>query len=411
MMLSNALPRAAAEVTELDWETVQTWFQQAFFSGGEIPNTQREAEKLSPIAAAHRLLTGSMSLIPFSLYQRRDGGRYPYEDADINFLLRVRANQRMSPALCRKVLMSQAFWHGTGYGWMVRAPNGVITEIVPLPSDQVTIRRDNYTGNSWYDCVLETGESRTFAPSELIIVFFDTYDGLHGRGLLSLARETIGADGAAQRFARKFYQNGACTSGIVEVEADLGKPGRDHIKGEFGRYASGGDDAFKVAVLDRGMKFTPMGLNQSDAQFIESRNFSVAEVARFTGVPEFMLQAGKQAYSSNEQQQLSFLINTVASHVTLWEQEWGYKLLGRQLMKDKSVYLRGNVDAMLRGDFKTRAEGYEKMISYAVYTPDDCRAKEEMNPYPNGQGARPLATKNLASLDQVLAGTAAEGGK
>lgn len=396
-------PQNKVEVKELDWERVQTWFQQAFFSGEDIPSNQRTAEQESPIAAAHRILTNSMSVMPMALFQRRDDGRYPVALPELDYLLKVRPNARMGPALCRKILMSQAFWHGEGYLGIFRDHYGHISDLIPLPTEGRTIRKDRDTGQLWYDFTVD-GLTCTFAPSDLIIVFFDTYDGLYGKGILALAKSTIAADAGAQRYARKFYQNGARMSGIVSVDTDLGKEGRERVKESFQQYAS--ESMFKVAVLDRNMTYTPIGLNQQQAQFIESRNFSVEEVSRFTGIPQYMLQSGKQAYSSNEQQQLDFVISTLQPYVTQWEEEFQYKLLTLKQLTD-GLYLRMNVAARLRGDNESRSRFYEKMIFSGVYCPDDCRALEERNPLPNKAGQRFFMTKNLDTVEHIISG---EGG-
>ncbi len=403
MIASKALarrPRNGVEVRELDWEQVQGWFQRTFFAGEDLPSNQRTAEQESPIAAAHRILTNAMSVMPMAIYQRRDGGRYPMAVPELDYLLKVRPNARMGPALCRKVLMSQAFWHGEGYLGIFRDRRGRITDLIPLPTEGRTIRKDPDSGQLWYDFTVD-GLTRTFAPSELVTVFFDTYDGLYGKGVLALARSAIAADAGAQRYARKFYQNGARMSGIVSVNTDLGQAGRDKIKESFQRYAS--DSMFKVAVLDRGMTYTPIGLNQKDAQFIESRSFTVEEVSRFTGIPQYMLQSGKQAYNSNEQQQLDFVISTLQPHVTQWEEEFQYKLLSGQQLKD-GLYMRMNVAVRLRGDNESRSRFYEKMIASGVYCPDDCRALEEKNPLPNGAGQRFFMTKNLDTVEHIISG-------
>lgn len=403
MILSRSIrrqPRNKAEVRELDWEQVQSRLQRVFFAGEDIPSNQRTAEQESPIAAAHRILTNAMSVMPMALYQRRDGGRYPVEDRALDYLLKIRPNARMGPALCRKILMSQAFWHGEGYLGIFRDRWGQITDLIPLPTEGRTIRKDQSTGQLWYDFTVG-GLTKTFAPSDLIIGFFDTYDGLYGKGVLALAKAAIAADAGAQRYAKKFYQNGARMSGIVEVATDLNDAGRERIRDSFQQYAS--DSMFKVAVLDHGMKYTPIGLHQKDAQFIESRNFTVEEVSRFTGIPQYMLQSGKQAYNSNEQQQLDFVVSTLQPYVTQWEEEFQYKLLTEQQLRD-GFYLRMNVAARLRGDSKTRSEVYEKMIFSSVLCPDECRAMEERNPLPNGAGQRFFMTKNLATVEQIIAG-------
>lgn len=214
----------------------------------------------------------------------------------------------------------------------------------------------------------------------------------------SAARETVGGEGAAQQYGRKFYQNGAMISGIVEVDTDLKKEGRDEIKEQFARYNPYGDDAFKVAVLTRGYKYTPIGLNQRDAQYIESRTFAVEEISRFTGIPKHMLQCGKESYESNQQQRIVFVTDTLMPYVVQWEQENSYKALD-SVQRSAGLYFKGNPSVLLRGDDKSRAEYFEKMVQNGLMCPDECRALDERNPIPRGQGRRFWITKNLAPME------------
>lgn len=403
MILGKAIRNNVSERDlTVEWDALDSWFKKLFLSGEDIAVNTHSAESLSPIAAAHRILTNSMSVLPMSLYQKVDGARIPATDDALDWVLKVRANELMSPAMARKVQMSQAFWYGRGHLWPRPGPDGRVAELIPLYTPDVSMRKDPETGQIWYDCTLDRAR-KVFAPSELITVFFETYDGVRGRGVLDLAREAIGTDAAAQRYGKKFYTNGAKMSGIVKVDADLNPDKRQVIKDEFRKYAVSGDDAFRVAVLDRGYEYTPIGVNQADAQFIESRGFSVAEASRFTGVPEFMLQSGKQAYNSNAQQQLSFVTNTLMGHVVQWEQEYGYKLLDRRRMLD-GWYARFNLAALLRGDDKSRAQFYQLMVYCGIYNLDECRAFEEMNPIPDGLGQHYFMTKNLAPIEQILKG-------
>ena len=161
-------------------------------------------------------------------------------------------------------------------------------------------------------------------------------------------------------------------------------------------------------VLDRSMKFTPMGLNQRDAQFIESRQFTVEEISRFTGIPKHMMQTGKESYDSNAQQRQNYITDTLLPFVVQWESEDSYKLPTPQ-DRAAGVYIHGNVEALLRADPATRFSVYEKAIQNSIMNPDECRAKEEKNPIPGGLGQRFLATKNLGSLESVLNGGEASG--
>lgn len=172
-------------------------------------------------------------------------------------------------------------------------------------------------------------------------------------------------DAMAQRYERKFYQNGARLSGVLEVDTDAQPATRQKLKDEFRGYAS--DDAFAVAVLDHGMKFTPLGLSQSDAQYIESRAFTVEEIARFTGIPKHMLQTGKESYDSNAQQRQNYVTDTLLPYVVQWEQEDGYKAIPPDKRDGEGWYMRGNVAVLLRGDDLTRSQVYERMIRTSVY--------------------------------------------
>lgn len=401
MILNQAMtPRASVEETPLPWEQLSHWFQRVF-SGEEAPEASRgNAEHLSPVAAAHRILTNSFGLIPFGLYRREGDARVAVEDPDLNRVLKVRSNDYMSPFMLRKITMSNAFWWGFGAVWNRKDGAGRVIARIPLPTDCCTIRRDADTGTYWYDYSVD-GFYKSFTNSELSFLYFETYDGIRGRGMLDLAREAISVDAMAQRYNKKFYQNGARLSGIVEVDTDAKPETRQRVKQEFRTFAS--DDAFAVAVLDHSMKYTPLGLSQSDAQFIESRGFTVEEISRFSGIPKHMLQTGKESYNSNAQQRLNYVTDTLLPYVVQWEEEDSYKLTG-PLLRQAGAYIHGNVEALLRADPTTRADFYVKLIEHSVMCPDDARAKEELNPIPGGLGKQFLANKALGSLESVLKG-------
>lgn len=402
MLLSRATqsPQNAVEVKTHSYEEFIQLFKTAFLSGEEMDTGLRNAERLSPIAAAHRIMTNSFGMVPMALFKKDGDARVAVADAVLDAVIKQRPNPNMSPFILQKTVMSNAFWHGVGYVWNRRNERGEIIARIPLPSECVSVRKDPETGAYWYDCSVD-GLHRTFASYELSILLFETYDGIKGRGILQLARETIATDSMAQRYNKKFYQNGSRLSGIVEIDTDANKDTRTKVREEFRSYVT--DDAFSVAVLDHGMKYTPLGISQADAQYIESRQFSVEEVSRITGIPKHMLGVGKEAYNSNAQQRIEWVTDGLLPYVTQWEQENSYKALTIS-QRNLGWYFRGNVAVLLRADPKTRSEYYDKMIQDAVFCPDECRAMEERNPIPGGLGKKFLVTKNLGPLEFILEG-------
>lgn len=404
MIASQAAAASSITYTELDYDAMLRRIARIFSLDNDAPEIAvANAEQLSPVAAAHRILTDSMSVLPIALRRKTGGERQELDTRhDLDYVLHCRMNDAMSPAMGKKILMSQAFWYGLGAAYIERDALGRVTGLYPLQTAGYQYMRDKDTGQSWYAFTVDD-MTRKFQPGDLLLCFFETYDGKHGRGMLDLARETVATDRAAQKYLRKFYAGGGALSGVLEIESDATPQTREKVRKAFQSYASDMDSVYKMAVVDKGMKYTPIGISQSDAQFIESRGFSVAEVARFTGIPEFMLQSGKQSYNSNEQQQLVFVTNALVPHVTMWEQEWAYKLFTDAELRD-GCYMRFNVSALMRGDDATRSKFYQTMVYSGIYNLDECRALEEMNPMPDGLGQNFFITKNLDTVGHIVRG-------
>ena len=404
MILSGSMgrPRASAEETTIPWEEMAAYLRRVFAPENQVEASITSAERLSPVAAAHRILTNSFGLIPFGLYRKDGEARVAERDAHLELVLKVRANDYMSPFMARKVQMSNAFWHGMGAIWNRKDPAGNVTMRLPLPTDCCSVRKDQEAGCYWYDFNVD-GVRRTFANSELSLLYFETYDGVLGRGVLDLAREIIAKMNSYTEFSPSGTGVHIFAFGDIPAEGDTDADSntRRRIKEEFRSYAS--EDAFLVAVLDHSMKFTPLGLSQADAQYVESRGFTVEEMARVTGIPKHMLQTGKESYDSNAQQRLNYVTDTLLPYVVQWESEDSYKL-PLPALRDRGLYIHGNTEVLLRADPMTRASFYEKMIRNAGMNPDECRGKEERPPIPGGYGQRFLVTKNLGSLESVLKG-------
>ena len=122
----------------------------------------------SPVAAAHRILTNSFGLIPFGLYRKEGEERVAVDTPELIRVLKIRPNDYMSPFVLRKVVMSNAFWHGFGAVWNRQGPGGRVVQRIPLPSDCCAIRKDQETGRYWYDYNVD-GVRRTFANYELLL--------------------------------------------------------------------------------------------------------------------------------------------------------------------------------------------------------------------------------------------------
>lgn len=368
---------------------------------GSTAIVPENVEKLGAVAAAHRIFTNSIAAMPWMIRQKVGEERLEAVHS-VGTYLKERANLYMPAFTAEKVILSRAFFYGVGYAYIERDENGIITGIIPIPIEpEILVNRKD--GVRWYKfTVPETNIfsrelTKSFAESELLIYRFESYDGSSGRGILELAKNTMDMDLKAQKYGNRFYANGARPSGILEVDGKLDEAKRDLLQKNFTEKYSG-DNAFKVAILDLGMKYTQLGISQNDAQYIESRQFTVLEISRFTGIPAYMMQEGKQSYNSNEQQKLDFLVDTLTPHLVQIEQEWAHKLFSAA-DRDAGLYLKKNVAGILRGTHEQRANFYEKMVSIGAMNADEIRASEDRSPIPGGWGKKFWMSKNFAPVD------------
>lgn len=371
------------------WERAEEEFD------GKAP----KAMTLSPVAGAHRILTNSMGALPVDLFKKENGRRVEVNDHPTLYPLTVRANANMSPFLFKKTMESKCFWYGEAFAYIDR--KGEHIELIPLPDKPQ--RYEDKNGGRWY---LFSGDennidlNRKFHEDELLHVYFENGDGKRGIGILDMAKQAISTDLNAQKYAGKFYKQGARPSGVIEVPTKMDQANKEKVRKAFERAVAGMDNAFRVAVMDLGMKYTQLGISQRDAQFIESRQFTVEETARFTGIPLHKLQSGKQSYESNEAQGIEYVVDTLRPRAIQWEEEMRYKLL---MPKERlNMYFRMNLAAEMRGDNASRSAFYQRMVGYSIMTPNECRRLEEMNDDPNGDEL--LATKNLTTLKTLVKG-------
>lgn len=382
---------------------------EKFFKDLPSSGVGREsASTLSAVSAAHRIYTNSLATMPWMVRQKVGDMRHE-PDHYLEPILKVHMCEGMTPYRVQKAIASDAFWYGAGFAYPRRDATGHVVEIIPLPSRGHTRYFDETTGVIWYAFSVESDRpkkqilTRKFMASELLIHFFESYDGYTGVGLLDMARQVINTDLSAQEYAQKFYTNGARPSGIVEVSTAASSETRKTIREDFERMASGLDNAFRAVVLDLGMKYTPLGISQKDSQYLESRAFTVEEVSRFTGIPGYMLQTGKQSYESNEQHQIDFVTNTLNAPVTQIEQEWTMKLLLPR-ERESGLYLKRNLTSLLRGDSAARAAYHEKMIGLGIENQDEARALEDKSPLPNGRGSHYWMSKNYDTIENIMSG-------
>ena len=191
-----------------------------------------------------------------------------------------------------------------------------------------------------------------------------------------MAKNAIGMAIACEEYGAKFFANGAAPSGVLEHPGVLKDPER--VRDSWNAAYGGSSNSHKVAVLEEGMKYTPISISPNEAQFLETRKFQINEIARIFRVPPHMVgDLEKSSFSNIEQQSLEFVKYTLDPWVIRWEQNLARALLNEE---EKKVYFfRFNLDGLLRGDYASRMSGYATGIQNGIFSINDCRELENMD--------------------------------
>lgn len=361
------------------------------------------ARKLSAVDRSIEILSDSVGKLPCFIMDSTTRERV---QLPVLQLLNVRPNEAMTPFVRKKVLETSRQVNGNGYDWIIRDERtGRIQELVPVPGNLVEPWRDS-GGRVWYTVTHPwTGEPMVLSNEDICHYKAATRDGLKGVATLKRASETIASARAQQEYELGFYQNGGQPSGVLQTDSDLngyarGADGKflvgadgspiklkDQLRSEWEKVHAGPKNGHKLAILDLGLKYTPIAATNTDAQFIESKEVSIRDIARYFGVPLYKLQEGKQAYDSNEQNAIEYVVGTLHPIVTQYEEEMTWKLLLKSQVA-AGLEIRINMMAELRGDFSSRGQWYKDMVECGGFSVNNIMALEDMPDVPGGDERR-----------------------
>ena len=209
------------------------------------------------------------------------------------------------------------------------------------------------------------------------------FDGLIGYSPIAMARNAVGMTMACEEYGASFFANGANPGGVLEHPGILKDPSK--VRNSWNSVYRGSNNAHKIAVLEEGMKYQQIGIPPEEAQFLETRNFQINEIARLYRIPPHMVgDLEKSSFSNIEQQSLEFVKYTLDPWVIRWEQALKKALL---LPTEKKEYaIRLNVDGLLRGDYQSRMNGYSVGRQNGCLSTNDIREMEDMNPLSDEEG-------------------------
>jgi HK97 family phage portal protein len=383
------------------------WYGNSFgygtASGQHV--TPERALLLSAVYSCVRVCCETVSSLPLVVYKRLpDGGKERAITHPLYKVLHNRPNQWQTSMEWVEMMQGHQELRGNAFSLIQPGPQGAIDQLVPIHPDRVQVYRLpngrlRYAVRDWY-----SGELRSYLQDEMFHLRGWSSDGMVGMSTVSLGRETMGVGLGQQDYAARFLENDAQPRGVLEHPASMSPEGYKRAKDSFQESQSGAN-RHKTAILEEGMTYHALTLNNKDSQFLEAREFTRSEIAGMFRVPPHKIgDLTKATFSNIEQQNIEFVVDCVRPRVVRWEQRINNDLINPLEIDNEEYFCEFLLDGLLRGDQKSRYEAYTNGRNTGFLSVNDIRRMENLNPIgPDGdEYLRPLNMVPVGTADPNL---------
>lgn len=355
----------------------------------------------SAVYLSVKIISETLAALPSHVYTRKPGSR-DKEIADRHPLQALLAypNSEMTGFNFLRTIISHAALRGNGYAFIGRDRSNRPGELWPITPDRVNKGRSRETGQIVYEISNGGSANDYYTDDQMFHLAGLGFDGLTGYSVVALAKRSFALGMASEQFGASFYENGAQLGTVIEVppEIKLDEDGRDLLIKTFDEKHRGVKHHHRTALIDQGMKVHSLGIPQKDAQFIESRKFSITDVARWFNMPPHKLKDLERATFSNvEELNIDFVQDTCMPWVVNLEQTINWKLLGRNNTRQ---FVKLNLNGLLRGDAESRANYFNTMFQMGAYSINEIRAFEDANSI-GSDGDKHFMQMNMTTIDKV----------
>ncbi|WP_347254379.1 phage portal protein [Leminorella grimontii] len=363
-------PAELAELTGLTYDT---------YTGKRV--SSQRAMRLTAVFGCVRVLAESIGMLPCNLYKATGKGKEKASAERLYKLLSMKPNGYMTPQEFWELLTVCLCLRGNFYAYKVKAL-GEVVELLPLDPGSVAPKL-NSAWEPVYRVTFPDGSTDVLGQDDIWHVRTLTLDGLVGLNPIAYAREAIALGLATEEHGSRLFSNGAVTSGVLRTEQTLTDAAYNRLKKDFEERHSGLGNAHRPMILEMGLDWKAMGLNAEDSQFLETRKFQLEEICRLFRVPMHLVQNTDRATFNNiENLGIGFINYSLVPYLTRIEQRINTGLVRES--KQGIYYAKFNAGALLRGDMKSRFEAYSTGINWGIYSPNDCRELEDLNPRAGG---------------------------
>lgn len=382
-------------------QTVEEPEQRSYFSDALIYNTTSSytnstSMRLSAVYSAVNSISNAVATLPLNLYSVDSNGYKMLNlNNQYNYLLNVQPSNNLSKFNFFKLLVSSVILRGNAYAYIKRDSAGKIIEIKYIPADNVKVNYNQTNDKITYSV---TGFKQAIDSKNMLHFWMYSNDTITGISVINYAVNTLKSASDAENHSANFFKSGAATNGLLKANVNLTEAQKQQIRTSWQSAFSDGSSN-GVAIVPSGMDYQPISINSKDAQLLESRQFSVIEIARFFNIsPVKLFDLSHASYSSLEQTQLSFLQDTINPYLIMIEQEINRKLFNE--LEQKTNTIKFDTTAILSTDKQATAEYYKTMLVNGIMTINEVRKALNLNDVENGNDL--YMQLNMSTVDNLI---------
>ncbi len=337
---------------------------------------ENKSLNVAAVYSAVRVLAEDVASLPLHMYYKDGKKRNKAVWREEYKLLNNQPNDYQTAFSLREAMMASLLLWGNAYCEIERSLSGQIKALHFVEPSRVQVKRNS--DNIYYEV-----DGKKFRQDEIFHVHAFSTDGVEGRSVVKLARDSIGLSIATERYGASYFGNGAAPGGVLEVAKSLKDEAIERLKTSWNNKHQGPHKAGGVAVLEEGMTYKQIGIPPEDSQFLETRRFQVNEIARWFRIPPHMIGDLEHATFSNiEHQGLEYVVHTLRPWLVRIEQETQRQFLDSAIREN--YYFEHLVDGLLRGDIESRYQAYATGRQWGWLSANDIRKMENMNPIDGG---------------------------
>jgi HK97 family phage portal protein len=333
-----------------------------------------------------RVIAEGIGQLPLRMYRTDGKSREVVTDHPVAKLVGSEPNSIMTrTTYVEQQVMQQATW-GNCYAQRVfDRRTGTTRALYPLKSADVKPRVEQARDADGFPMLVKRYQigGEIFGDEDIVHIPLMSLNGVEGLSPIAMSRAGIAMSLSQQKFSTNFYANGTKLSGVLEHPNKLSAEAAARIRGNWTDIYAGAKNSGKVAILEEGMKFSTVSMPLQDAQYIETVKFTREQIAGIFRVPPHMIaNLDRATFSNIEHQSLEFAVYTLGPYLVKWEQALARSLLSPT--EQDTYYFKFNLDALLRGDIKSRYEAYAIARQWGWLSANDILDLEDRNPIANG---------------------------